>query len=96
MAQTVELAGLAELVPMGDYTFVWSLDDVGRVLNLLYQQNLFTVGDVEYNSRAKIHLTMPESEREKAEAWLTETLSRTVQLEEEKKFFKECRVKSEE
>jgi uncharacterized YigZ family protein len=94
VAQTVELAGLAELVPMGDYTFVWSLDDVGRVLNLLYQQNLFTVGDVEYNNRAKIYLTLPESDREKAEAWLTETLSQTVQLEEEKKFFKECRVKS--
>ena len=95
VAQTVEMAGLAELVPMGDYTFVWSLDDVGRVLNLLYQQELFTVGDVEYGNRAKIHLTMPESDKEKAEAWLTETLSRTVTVEEEKKFFKECSVKSD-
>ena len=96
VAQAVDKAGLAELVPMGDYTFVWSLDDVGRVLNLLYQQTLFTVGDVEYANRAKLHLTMPESEKEKAEAWLTETLSRPVALEEEKKFFKECRVKSAE
>lgn len=93
VAQAVEKAGLAELVPMGDYTFVWSLDDVGRVLNLLYQQSLFTVGDVEYANRARLHLIMPESDKEKAEAWLTEALSRTVTIEEEKKFFKECSVK---
>ena len=81
VAQAVEKAGLAELVPMGDYTFVW------------YQQSLFTVGDVEYANRARLHLIMPESDKEKAEAWLTEALSRTVTIEEEKKFFKECSVK---
>ena len=89
----MEKAGLAERIPMGDYTFLWSLDDVGRVLNLLYQQDLFTVGDVEYSNRARLHLIMPEKDRAKAEAWLTEALSRPVTLEE-KKFFKECRVKS--
>lgn len=95
VAQTVEKAGLAERIPMGDYTFLWSLDDVGRVLNLLYQQDLFTVGDVEYDNRTRLHLIMPETDRAKAEAWLTEALSRPVELEEEKKFFKECRVKSD-
>ncbi|WP_071143272.1 YigZ family protein [Acidaminococcus timonensis] len=95
VAQTVEKAGLAERIPMGDYTFLWSLDDVGRVLNLLYQQDLFTVGDVEYDNRARLHLIMPEKDRAKAEAWLTEALSRPVELEEKRKFFKECRVKSD-
>ena len=38
VAQAVDEAGLAERVPMGDYSFVWSLDDVGRVLNQLYQR----------------------------------------------------------
>ena len=90
VAQAVGEAGLAERVPMGDYSFVWSLDDVGRVLNQLYQQPLFTVGDVEYANRAKIHLVMPQSRKEEAGAWLTETLSRPVTLEEEKTFFEEC------
>lgn len=94
VAQAVDEAGLAERVPMADCSFLWSLDDVGRVLNLLYQQSLFTVGDVEYGSRAKLHLVMPESREEEAEAWLTESLSRPVQLEEERKFFKECPVLS--
>ena len=92
MAQAVGEAGLAERVPMGDYSFVWSLDDVGRVLNQLYQQPLFTVGDVEYANRAKIHLVMPRNRKGEAEAWLTETLSRPVNLEEEKTFFEECAV----
>lgn len=92
VAQAVGEAGLAERVPMGDYSFVWSLDDVGRVLNQLYQQPLFTVGDVEYANRAKIHLVMPRNRKGEAEAWLTETLSRPVNLEEEKTFFEECAV----
>ena len=79
---------------MGDYSFVWSLEDVGRVLNQLYQQSLFAVGEVEYANRAKIHLTMPQSRKEKAEAWLTETLSQAVTLEEEKTFFEECPAES--
>lgn len=94
VAQAVDEAGLAERVPMADCSFLWSLDDVGRVLNLLYQQFLFTVGEVEYGSQAKLHLVMPESRKEEAEAWLTESLSRPVQLEEERKFFKECPVLS--
>lgn len=94
VAQAVDEAGLAERVPMADCSFLWSLDDVGRVLNLLYQQSLFTVGEVEYGSQAKLHLVMPESRKEEAEAWLTESLSRPVQLEEERKFFKECPVLS--
>ena len=48
---------------------------MGQVLNLLYQQDLFTVGDVEYGNRARLHLIMPEKDRAKAEAWLTEALS---------------------
>lgn len=94
VAQAVDEAGLAERVPMADCSFLWSLDEVGRVLNLLYQQSLFTVGEVEYGSRAKLHLVMPESRKEEAEAWLTESLSRPVQLEEERKFFRECPVLS--
>ena len=94
VARAVDEAGLAERVPMADCSFLWSLDDVGRVLNLLYQQSLFTVGDVEYGSRANLHLVMPESRKEEAEAWLTESLSRPVLLEEERKFFKECPVLS--
>jgi hypothetical protein len=92
VAQAVEEGGLAEMVPMGDYAFLWTLDDVGRVLNLLYQQDLFAVGDVEYANRAKIHLVMPRDRKEKAEAWLTESLSRPVALDEEKTFFEECPV----
>ena len=80
------------MVPMGDYAFLWSLEDVGRGLNLVSQQDRFAGGEVECSNRAKIHLVMPQSRKEKAEAWLTESLSRPVTLDEEKTFFEECPV----
>lgn len=76
-------AGTAEKILMGTFSFKWDVNDVGKILNKLYNQNLFEVTDVEYNNRAKIYLTFKDSEKVNVEAWLTENLQKTMELEKE-------------
>ena len=92
VAQAVEEAGLAQQVPMGEYVFLWNINDVGRVLNQLYQQTLFAIGNVEYETRARIHLLMQEADKAEAETWLTEALSKPVELEQVRKYFEEIEI----
>ncbi|WP_270441579.1 YigZ family protein [Acidaminococcus provencensis] len=89
VVQAVDEAGLAQRIPMGDYVFDWSMEDAGRVLNQLYRQTLFAVGQVEYDSSVHIHVTLPEDQKLEAEAWLTENLSREVELIQAGSFFAE-------
>ena len=56
------------------------LNAAGKILNILYQQQLFEVAAVEYGLRAKIILRMKENDKQQAEAWLTEKLNRPVEL----------------
>jgi uncharacterized YigZ family protein len=79
----LEGAGLATVVIMGRYSFSWEVNAVGKVLNLIYGQQLFTVGSVEYGDRAKLTLVLEAAHKRKAEEWLTENLSRVVELREE-------------
>ena len=89
VVQAVDEAGLAQRIPMGDYVFDWSMEDAGRVLNQLYRQTLLAVGQVEYDSSVHIHVTLPEDQKLEAEAWLTENLSREVELTQAGSFFAE-------
>lgn len=89
VAKAVEALGLLEEVPMGEYVFSWSVADVGRVLHQLYQQDIFTVGDVRYSIQAELHLQMQETDQEMAEAWLTETLGRAISLEKVRQYIAE-------
>jgi len=79
----LEGAGLATVVIMGRYSFFWEVNAVGKVLNLIYGQQLFTVGSVEYGDRAKLTLVLEAAHKSEAEEWLTENLSRVVELREE-------------
>lgn len=83
VAGAVKECGIAEKILMTDFSFLYDVNNVGRVLNILYQQNLFTVADVEYNMRAKVILRMRDTQKEEAEAWLTEQLNMPIQLERE-------------
>ena len=89
VAQAVEAAGLVEKVAMGRYLFSCGPAASGRVLNRLYQQDLFTVADVAYGDRTTFALFMPEDRKETAEAWLTDTLHRAVALEEAGREYRE-------
>lgn len=82
VSEAVRAAGLSRPVRMGQYRFSWPVEDVGRVLNQLYRQPLFKVADVAYGNRAAVLLDMREEDCHRAEAWLTETLSRPVELEQ--------------
>lgn len=83
VAGAVKECGLAERILMSDFSFLYDVNSVGRVLNILYQQDLFMVADVEYGLRAKVILRMKDSQKEEAEQWLTEQLNMTVELQRE-------------
>lgn len=93
VADAVRASGIAEKVLMSNFSFVYDLNSVGKILNVLYQQNIFQVADVEYNLRAKIILRMQDCEKDQAEKWLTENLNQPVQLELESQEFIEVAVK---
>lgn len=91
VAQAVEAAGKVKKVPMGSYTFQCSVADSGKIMNLLYQQGIFTIEDTLYGNEATFVLNMQEADKEKAEAWLTENMQRVVELEKVGSSFKEVR-----
>lgn len=89
VAEALREAGIAEKILMGTFCFHQNINSVGKVLNLLYQQRLFTVTDVAYGDDAKILLTMESDEKAEAEAWLTEALNKTVELTKEREEYVE-------
>ena len=89
VATAIEDAGIAEKVLFGYFSFRQDINSAGKVLNILYQQNLFTVSNVEYGVDAKIVLRMPMSLQKEAEAWLTEALGKEVELIKEKEEYEE-------
>lgn len=89
VAEALSEAGLAEVISMGRYSFEWEIKAVGKVLNLLYQQQLFQVGTVEYAACAKINLTLKAADKKAAEKWLTQQLSKTIELQEEERYEEE-------
>lgn len=83
VADAVRECGIAEKVLMSRFSFGCDVNSAGKILNILYQQQLFEVEDVEYGMRARIILRMKDADRQQAEAWLTERLNREIQLEHE-------------
>ena len=83
VAEAVKATGIAQKVLVSKFSFVYDMNEVGKILNILYQQQLFEIADVEYGLKAKVILKMKDSEKEAAEAWLTESLNKVVQLERE-------------
>lgn len=83
VAEAVKATGIAQKVLVSRFSFMYDLNEVGKILNILYQQQLFEIADVEYGLKAKVILKMKDSDKEAAEAWLTESLNKVVQLERE-------------
>ena len=83
VAEAVKATGIAQKVLVSKFSFIYDLNEVGKSLNILYQQQLFEIADVEYGLKAKVILKMKDSDKEAAEAWLTESLNKVVQLERE-------------
>lgn len=92
VAGAIKDCGLAERVLMSTFSFSVDTASVGKILNILYQQQLFTVYDVEYGLRANIFLNMKDSQKEEAEAWLTERLNKKTELNKEFEEYVEVRI----
>lgn len=80
VAQALQKAGKAERVEMGNFEFLTDINDVGKILNLLYADGKYNVNDVSYGARARILFTMRRTERKEAEKYLTELLQLPVNL----------------
>lgn len=89
----VKECGLAEKILMSRFSFIYDVNSVGKILNILYQQSLFEIADVEYNMRAKVILLMRNDQKTEAEAWLTENLNKPIELELEGSEYVEVPVK---
>ena len=83
VAEAVEKAGIAEKVLFGTFSFIQDINSVGKVLNLLYQQELFQISGVEYGNNAKILIQFEMDAKQDIENWLTETLNKAVELSKE-------------
>ncbi len=83
VAGAVKEAGLAQKILLGYYSFLYDVNSVGRILNELYQHQVFEIADVPYDLRAKVILKMRSEQKEEAEAWLTENLNQQIELEQE-------------
>lgn len=82
VAGAVEAAGLARRVEMTVFALSAPPGEAGRIMNKLYNQNIFIVSGAEYGERVQIMLYMKREQKDEAEAWLTATLNRTVELSE--------------
>lgn len=83
VATALQTAGLAEKVLFGYYSLSTTVAEAGKVLNLLYMQDLFTVAGVEYTERAKITLYFPQETLAEVENWLNNALNAQINLEKE-------------
>ncbi len=83
VAEAVRGTGIAQKVLMSRFSFMYDLNAVGKILNILYQQQLFEIADVEYGLQAKVILKMKDCDKEAAEGWLTESLNKVIKLERE-------------
>lgn len=90
----VKECGIAKKILMSRFSFLYDVNSVGRILNILYQQNTFQIADVEYGLRAKIILQMRNDEKSAAELWLTENLNMSVELLHESSEYTEVLIKN--
>ena len=80
VSQALEEAGLAQKVRMGLYSFVCEPGEAGKMLNLLYQQQIFSIADTIYGAQAVFTLRMPDERKAQAERWLTDRLQKQTEL----------------
>lgn len=92
VAGAVKACGVAQKILMSRFSFLYDVNSVGRILNVLYQQNLFEIADVQYDLRAKVILRMRDEQKAEAEAWLTEHLNQQIELELEDSEYAEVPV----
>ncbi len=89
VVQGIEEAGLAEKVLMGRYAFSCGADEAGKILNTLYTQSIFSIGDIDYGERVTFNLLMPVTSYNEAEEWLTDSLQKKISPEKTGEEFKE-------
>ena len=82
VSQAIEAAGLAQKVKMGLYVFSCAPGEAGKVTNLLYQQQLFTLKDTEYGNVVNFTLRMAVERKAQAEKWLTDNFQKPTELTE--------------
>lgn len=84
VSETLLQIGLVEKILLNEYYFEENLENSGRTLNLLYQQDIFSISDIFYAESTRFHINMKPDKLPIAQVWLNENLNRTVKLSLEK------------
>ena len=95
VAQAVAFVGVAQRVPVGNYTFQTGSAAAGKLLNVLHTCPFFTVTDVAYGERVTFTLQFPVDDLPHVRAWIINHLQREVQLERQSIIIKDVPVTEE-
>lgn len=87
VSETLLHIGLAQKILLNEYSFKENLENSGRTLNLLYQQNIFSIGNIIYEENVIIYINMTPDKLALAQVWLNENLNRLVDLHLEKSIY---------
>ena len=95
VAQAVAFVGVAQRVPVGNYTFQTGSAAAGKLLNVLHTCPFFTVTDVAYGECVTFTLQFPVDDLPHVRAWIINHLQREVQLERQSIIIKDVPVTEE-
>lgn len=76
----IQTVGIVEKVPRVEYSFELELSASGKILNALYQEQLFTVTSVHYDVMTKVIISFLRSDLALVEKTLTEILQNQVEM----------------
>lgn len=93
VASALRQCGLAEKVKVLRQSFTCAADAAGRILNILYRQELFAVAEVDYGETVRITLQLRETDAARTAAWLQDNLNMQLELTEAGSFYEEQPLK---
>lgn len=76
----IQTVGIVEKVPIVEYSFGLELSASGKILNALYQEQLFNVISVHYDVTAKVIISFLQADLALVEKTLTEILQNQVEM----------------
>ena len=76
----IQTVGIVEKVPIVEYSFELELSASGKILNALYQEQLFNVISVHYDVTAKVIISFLQADLAHVEKTLTEILQNQVEM----------------
>lgn len=81
VSNALEHVGIVQKLEVGEYILELDIASAGKALNILYQQTLFQVAEVDYQTAARIHLKFKQADLQLVVDNLTELLQMSIDLQ---------------